>query len=289
MLYHRQKELLYLISRLGTAGKTQLQKLEFLACHGVDNAPYSFFPYRFGPYSMILQKDLDYLEMNGLLDTDKDMYQCSSNLAVQIDRGRIATLERIVSSYGNYSATNLMKHVYIRYPEYAINSEKAEGLLTDHELDAVFSKLPDMHTPHLFTIGYEGRSIDGYLDLLVKNGIKRLIDVRANGTSMKAEFNAKRLSGYCSLVGIEYLHKPELGILSEKRKEYQSKTLLFVDYKKELATSKARYLLGLIDDVLSGNRTALTCFESNSSECHRHILAEAVLDRIPSSFILTHL
>lgn len=289
MLYTRQKELLYIIFRLGKAGKTQLQKLEFLSCIKSGKPTFYFFPYKYGPYSLILQKDLDYLTSTGYIAYHDEHYLCSSPIQVFTDKARKSVLDETISWFRDYTAKKLMTHIYRTYPYYAINSEKACELLNDEELMNVDKENPDAETPHMFTIGYEGRSIDKYLDLLISNGVNLLIDVRANGISMKPEFSSKRLAAYCALVNIEYRHIPQVGISSEKRKIFSAKDALFSEYLQDLQTSKSNDLTSLFHETKKAKRLALTCFEMDYHECHRNVLAKELISRFNMEIRLTHL
>lgn len=289
MLYTRQKELLYIISRVGEVGKTKLQKLEFLSCLNSSKPGYSFFPYKFGPYSLILQKDLDYLVANGFLNYENELYRCANSDIAYTDRERISSMDSTLNRFSGYSATGLMVYIYRAFPYFAIHSEKAEELLTITELQAVKQCNPDMGTPSLFTIGYEGRSIDAYLDALIANGIALLIDVRANGVSMKPEFSSKRLAASCSLVGIEYMHIPKLGIASEKRKGVLNKDELFRAYRTALRCETSGEFDSLIDVVLKAKRVAFTCFEKSPQDCHRLVVAEELMLRHNLNIGLQHL
>ena len=288
MLYTRQKELLYIINHMGSAGKTQLQKLEFLACVKSDKATYSFFPYKYGPYSLILQKDLDYLSTNGYINYQDEQYSCPTAEGMA-DKARKATLDKIILSYKGYTATSLMQSIYRTYPYYAINSERANELLSQNELQAVHSHIPDTDTPHLFTIGYEGRSIDEYLNILIQNGVNLLIDVRANGLSMKPEFSSKRLFGYCELTGTRYMHLPALGIASEQRKGVEDKSALFQEYLQELRMNKAREVVQIYNLTKQYPRVAFTCFERLPSQCHRSVLVDELNMRFGIKVGIQHL
>lgn len=289
MLYKRQKELLYIISRLGSAGKTQLQKLEFLACLGIDKPTYSFFPYKFGPYSLILQKDLDYLLTNGFLCFEDEHYTSAVTEQMEIDPSRLEMINETIQRFGEYSATRLMAYIYSTYPYFAINSERAQELLSGKQLHIVQERNPNTRTPHLFTIGYEGKSIDEYLGILIQEGIQLLIDVRSNGVSMKPEFSSNRLAGYCALVGIRYKHYPAVGIASNKRKGVSDKASLFREYGYELRNEKANELKQVHDDVLFCKRVAITCFERNPLDCHRHVFVEELISRFSMEIGLRHL
>jgi len=289
MLYARQKELLYMISRLKEVGKTKLQKLEFLSCLNFDKPTYSFFPYRFGPYSLILQKDLDYLVANGYVNFTNEMYSCANTAIQYSDTKRISSIDSTLKRFKDYSATGLMAYLYRAYPYFAIRSERAKELLTCTEMQEVINSYPDLDTPYLFTIGYEGQSIDAFLDALIANGIALLVDVRANGISMKPEFSSKRLAASCALVGIRYLHVPKLGIASEKRKGDYNKAELFQEYRHRLRYDISHELDYLFDKLQEAKRIAFTCFEKMPQDCHRLVVAEELLQLHNLEIALEHL
>src|SRR5690606_4994333 len=85
-------------------------------------------------------------------------------------------------------------------------------------------------------IGYEGLSLETYLNKIIQNGGTLLCDVRANPHSRKFGFAKKALSRACAEVGIQYEHFPELGIPSEDRKGLAPKDdyqVLFAAYEKD--------------------------------------------------------
>jgi uncharacterized protein (DUF488 family) len=153
----------------------------------------------------------------------------------------------------------------------------------------------------LFTIGYEGISIDTYINKLLANHVKTLVDVRKNAYSNKFGFSKKEFM-YCldptgdgsQKSGIKYIHIPELGIESEKRHELKTaksynpggydlfgngvkniENKLFEDYKDNLP-SKQKYIDKLIQILKQDKLIAITCFEADHKCCHRHILAESL-------------
>ncbi|UTO27808.1 DUF488 domain-containing protein [Bartonella harrusi] len=86
-----------------------------------------------------------------------------------------------------------------------------------------------------FTIGYEGKSLENYLDCLIENNIKTLCDVRRNPISRKHGFSKRQLEKAVNNINIEYMHMPELGIASEKRQNLKTQKdyeRLFEEYQK---------------------------------------------------------
>jgi len=128
----------------------------------------------------------------------------------------------------------------------------------------------------LFTIGYEGISVERYLNTLIKNDIQVLCDVRSNPLSRKFGFSKNNLQKYLKNIGIDYVHIPELGIKSEKRnnlssdKDYEN---LFIEYKTSLS-EHTNNLDSLYQLLVSKRRIALTCFEHEPAHCHRHVIRD---------------
>ena len=128
-----------------------------------------------------------------------------------------------------------------------------------------------------WTIGYEGIGVDGYLNKLLNNGVKTLVDVRRNAYSNKFGFNKNELSNALSKVGILYHHIPELGITSEKREEagiYEgnSTLALFKEYEEDLPF-RTKAINKLLEIYNTQKSVAITCFEADYNCCHRSRLA----------------
>jgi uncharacterized protein (DUF488 family) len=129
----------------------------------------------------------------------------------------------------------------------------------------------------LFTIGYQNSDIDDFADFLRKSKIKQVVDVRKNAASRKRGFSKNKLAEQLQLRKIAYLHIPSLGVPSEWRKlaklEKITRTQMFKDYKsKILPTQKTE--LTLVLQIMGEKNTALLCFETDHSDCHRFFVAQ---------------
>jgi len=126
----------------------------------------------------------------------------------------------------------------------------------------------------ILTIGYEGRKIDEFLSIIIKNKVRLLIDVRRNAFSRKPGFSKSHLKDILEKQGISYLHLPELGIETSRRQNLTQNgfTKLFEIYALELATKED--LLKSIRSLAQKNRVALMCFEAKEEDCHRGIIAQ---------------
>ena len=86
------------------------------------------------------------------------------------------------------------------------------------------------------TIGYEQRSLEAYLNELLRAGVTLVFDVRRNPLSRKYGFSKGTLSNACEGLGIAYAHVPELGIASEDRRGLTTQADydgLFASYEQE--------------------------------------------------------
>ena len=133
--------------------------------------------------------------------------------------------------------------------------------------------------PGLLTIGYEGRSLEGYLNLLIRNSVTVLCDVRRNPLSRKYGFSKSTLSKACEGVGIRYEHLPELGIDSEERRDLKTQAdydALFAAYERNDLPKQGAALAKIRGWIEQRERVALTCYEAQACQCHRHCVAEAL-------------
>ena len=83
---------------------------------------------------------------------------------------------------------------------------------------------------------------------------------------------------------IDYIHVPELGIVSDKRKTLETVSdynLLFDDYEKTTLKSNKDEILNLLTLLIENRRVAITCFEADVCMCHRGRIAKAI-QKLPS-------
>ena len=133
----------------------------------------------------------------------------------------------------------------------------------------------------VYTAGYEGLSIDGFLNMLVQHGITCLIDVRQNPTSRRYGFHKTTLSRLCGLLNIEYVHIPELGIKSQYRRDLKTLSDYRALFKQYTAATLAAEL-DSIDEVtklITEKPSVLVCMEADPVYCHRSCLAKYIADK----------
>jgi len=283
-LFERQRLLLTLLDALdGPVSNLDFQKLLLLFTKECEKEPsYEFVPYKFGGFSFTSYADKRRLTDAGLLVQDDQQWQLT-------EAGRNAARRRAVQPlivagfcrrHRALRGNALIAEQYRKYPYYATRSEILATVLPDAESrKRVAEARPAKAVPGLLTIGYEGRSLEAYLNLLIQNSVTLLCDVRRNPLSRKYGFSKSTLGKACEGVGIRYEHLPELGIDSEERRDLKTQAdydVLFAAYERRDLPKQGVAMGRIRAWIEAGERVALTCYEALPCQCHRHCVAEAV-------------
>ena len=267
--YKRQRFLLEFMNQVENTTSTDLQELIFLNSINENLAYYDFIPYKYGPYSFQLAEDINILQQKGYL-TKNNTHICVTQKQTQNKTFFTAT-ER---------GKTLIRKVYKEYPYYSINSKIIGNLFNLAELEH-FENIKNEYKQIeqvLFTIGYEGKSIEDFVNKLIQNDVKLLCDVRKNPISRKFGFSKTKINYIVEEIGIKYVHISELGIESEKRanldttKDYQN---LFREYELTLPKRK-KYLDDIYSFLYENKRVALMCYEKEVEMCHRHVIRDYI-------------
>jgi hypothetical protein len=281
MLYERQKHLLALLNTLGgEVSGLDFQKLLLLYCLEVEESPsYEFVPYKFGGFSFTSYADKRCLIGKGLLADENRIWKLTpAGKDVPISVSILTTMSRFVKRLAGLRGDALVAEAYRRHPYHAIRSEIAEQLLAGDTaaLKAIAAARPSKGSPGLCTIGYEGRTLEGFLNALTQDEVTVLCDVRQNPMSRKYGFSKGTLQKNCEGVGIRYKHLPELGIASENRrglKTQQDYDNLFDAYTHESLPKQLSVLKKILSWIERRERVALTCYERLPEQCHRTCVA----------------
>ncbi len=285
-LLARQRELLRLVDAFGgSVGNIDFQKLLLLYCEEhPDSRLYDFVPYRYGAFSFTSYVDRRKLVERGLLADDEKHWRLTDEGRRVVDATCDMQVRAFVTKYRSLRGDALIAETYRRFPYYAIHSEIANRVLSidTTALRDVEAARPEARTGALLTIGYEGHSLESYLNTLLRAGATVLCDVRRNPISRKYGFSKGTLSRACAGVGIRYEHLRELGIASERRKGLDSQEdydELFADYERDSLPNQAAALDSIDDWIRAGDSVALTCYERLPEQCHRHCVSEALETR----------
>ncbi len=277
MIFQRQKILLALARACGgSVSRLQLVKLGFVLAHETSSQGgdtfYNFVPYKFGPYSFTLVRDVDILATLGLVTAPDEhtwaLTPAGTATAATVTGAVAGDVQAIGRRWKDCRVSDLVDHVYTRHPWFTVNAQRVDRRREQRPSGQIA----------VHTIGYEGLSLEGLLDLLLRAGIQRLIDVRANPVSRRFGFHKSTLARHCGHVAIEYVHVPELGIPSEARSELQGdadRARLFDGYR-DTTLKSGQGAVTRVANMMTEGPTALLCQESDPSRCHRAHLARAV-------------
>lgn len=114
----------------------------------------------------------------------------------------------------------------------------------------------------IYTIGYQGKSIDEFVELLRKHNIQHLADVRSVPRSQMEDFNKENLKKSLFYKSIYYKHIPKLGGLIDG------------DYREKMKTKEWEKAYEELKELAKEGRTVIMCMEKDPMRCHRRFIAE---------------
>lgn len=294
-MYYRRKILLALLQTFdGRLSNPDLQNLLFLFAQTQIKPAFDFLPAQLGCFSPQAFQDLRTMVKYELVKAEGDdwVISDSENYMKMLNRNDAENLVAFRKNYSGLRETALIRTVYEKYPFYAVKSRIASDILSTDKMKEVSSLLPRKKEPAVFTIGYEGRSVERYVTELIQEDVRLLCDIRKNPMSMKFGFSKKQLREAVEGVGISYVHIPGLGIESDKRKNLNTQDdyeKLFAEYEKTVLVENTYDLNELKNLFSKFGRIALTCFELNHRSCHRSRAADALQLLLPKDTSLIHL
>jgi uncharacterized protein (DUF488 family) len=222
-------------------------------------AYYDFIPYKYGAYSFQLNQDLIKLcEINFIQNSEG--YR--TNTAFNFNNEAI---KEAIVQYKEYSVSELENMIYEEYPYYTLNSKIHKKTYSPEKKDGVY------------TIGYEGISVDTFLNRLIQNSIDLVADVRAVPLSRKYGFSGRQLENILSKINIKYSSVKDLGVADGIRKrmgEISREEYLYL-YEVSLK-NKTKQLEEISQTVNSSGNVAILCFEKNHEECHRSVVSKHI-------------
>ena len=130
-----------------------------------------------------------------------------------------------------------------------------------------------------YTIGYEKKKIEQFLELLKKAKIRTLVDARKNPVSQyKLEFNKEKLMETLRKQDIKYVHYPKLGVPSDMRRKL-GETRDYGWFFKQYDENVIPRLDEEVDLEILDYPIAIMCVELDPTKCHRHRIALALEER----------
>lgn len=132
----------------------------------------------------------------------------------------------------------------------------------------------------LYTIGYQGASVEGFIAALKTAGVETLIDVRAVPASRRREFSKLSLAASLEAAGLAYVHLAGLG--NPKAGRDAAKAGRLDEYRRiytaHLDTAAAREALARATEIAAASPSCLMCLEADPAFCHRSMAASRLVE-----------
>lgn len=279
-LPNRQHLLLALLDAVGgRSNNRDFQELLFLFSQEHPTAGlYEFVPCKYGAFSFTAYADRRELVTAGLLADNEASWQLSDGGRHTVGGQYHSMVQSFVSEFGALHGDALMREAYRRYPYFAIRSEIADRVLGDDAETRRRIEEASVCRVHaaLLSIGYQGRSLEGYLNEILRAGVSQLCDVRRNPNSRQYGFSKPALDLACQSVGIIYRHIPELGVPVEGRRNLKTQADYDAQYEafvREGLPQQQPLLAEIAAWVRAGDRIALTCYDRDPGRSHRRCVA----------------
>lgn len=132
----------------------------------------------------------------------------------------------------------------------------------------------------IYTIGFTQKSAEQFFELIKKNDIHVLVDVRLNNQSQLAGFTKGRDLQYFleKIADCKYFHDLTFAPTEDILKSYKKKEISwsgYVDGFNKLI--EARDMPGVFNERYGGyEKVVLLCSEPTPENCHRRLVAESI-------------
>lgn len=192
--------------------------------------------------------------------------------------------------------TSTLRHA-IKNNKFASNEVVKSGKVWLILVNAMYSRYGDplgtKDCVNLYTIGYEGLTIESFIEKLKRAKIDCLLDVREIPLSRKKGFSKNVISEELKRNGIKYAHFKSAGSPKEVRdqlKETKDYDAFFKSYNNYMKTQTET--LQILDAAITNNsnmRFCLMCFEKDYKTCHRSKLAQIISENSDTKIVVNNL
>lgn len=128
----------------------------------------------------------------------------------------------------------------------------------------------------IYTIGFTQKKAQAFFELIKKNEVKKVIDVRLNNVSQLAGF-AKRddlIYFLKEICGCDYEHVTDLAPVDEILKPYKKGEISWEKYEDKFMTLMAKRNIEKHFSLNDFNGNCLLCSEHLPHQCHRRLVLE---------------
>jgi uncharacterized protein (DUF488 family) len=133
----------------------------------------------------------------------------------------------------------------------------------------------------IYTIGFTRKSAEQFFNLLEKNDVKTVFDVRLNNSTQLAGFSKGKDLEYFlrKILSVNYIHDTNFSPTKEILDNYKKKK---IDWKKYEEEFNKLLMIRNLDDYIKVdlkeklNNICFLCSEDTAEYCHRRLVAEYV-------------
>lgn len=135
--------------------------------------------------------------------------------------------------------------------------------------------------PGLVSVGYEGRTAEDLLSVLVEQHVDVVADVRLTPMSRKPGLSKTRLREALAAAGVDYIHLKSLGNPKENREPFWTGAVAIgvARFRELMAAPEPAASLDDLARLARTQRVAVLCFERDHARCHRQVVTEEVTAR----------
>ncbi len=143
----------------------------------------------------------------------------------------------------------------------------------------------------LYTIGFTKKSAEKFFELLKKNGVKQLVDIRISNNSQLAGFaKGKDLAYFAQQIcGIRYKHIVDFAPSKDLLDRWHKKTVTWDEYVSEYTSMlKSRVIIQKYG-IQQFDGSCFLCSEETPENCHRRLLVEYMAKASTEDVHIIHL
>jgi uncharacterized protein (DUF488 family) len=135
----------------------------------------------------------------------------------------------------------------------------------------------------VYTIGHSTRPFEAFAELLARERVRCLADVRTFPASRRhPQYNAAPLAAALTALGVDYVHLPGLGgrrrpLPDSPNRGWRNEG--FRGYADHMATAEFREALETLVGLAAVQRTGMMCAEAVPWRCHRSLVSDALVAR----------
>ncbi len=143
----------------------------------------------------------------------------------------------------------------------------------------------------LYTIGFTKKSAEDFFELLKKNHVKTVVDVRISNSSQLAGF--AKGSDLCYFLqqigGIGYRHIVDFAPTKQLLADYRAGKIDWNGYVSIFNGLMQQRSINHVYDVAKFDNCCFLCSEETPEKCHRRLLAEYLKLQDPENVEIIHL